>query len=88
MGTVISILIGLATLLSVNVCFCRIMKRVNVPDKKLDELSSDIVEVKELVPLMSLDDKKLDDLSQKLDDLKQETTSVKILLMAKFNVYS
>lgn len=71
-GTFISILVGLATLSSVHVCFWRIMKSVNVQSKKLDDLSSDIVEVKELVHLMTRHDKKFDDLSKDIADLKYE----------------
>jgi len=87
-GTIINILIGLATLLSVNVCFWYFMKRVDVQGKKLDDLSSDIVEVRKLVHLVKLQDKKLDDLSKNIAELKHEMTSVKTLLMAKFNVFS
>lgn len=59
-GTIITILVGLATLLSLLVLFGRITQHLNVHGKKLDDLSKDV------------------------DDLKQETTSVKILLMARF----
>ena len=41
-GTIISILVGLVTLLSMLVWFGRFIQRVNVHDKKLDEVSSDM----------------------------------------------
>ena len=41
-GIVISILVGLVTLLSMLVWFGRFIQRVNVHDKKLDEVSSDM----------------------------------------------
>lgn len=48
-GTVISILIGLATLLSMNVCFWYILKRVDVQGKKLDDLKQETASVKTLL---------------------------------------
>ena len=59
-GTVISILVGLATLLSILIWIGRFIQCVNVHDKKLDDLSKDV------------------------HDLKQEMTSAKTLLMARF----
>ena len=41
-GTIISILVGLVTLLSMLVWFGRFIQCVNVHDKKLDEVSSDM----------------------------------------------
>jgi hypothetical protein len=45
-GTIISILVGLATLLSMFVWFGRFIQRVNVHDKKLDDLSKDVDDLK------------------------------------------
>ena len=59
-GTVISILVGLATLLSILIWIGRFIQCVNVHDKMLDDLSKDV------------------------HDLKQEMTSAKTLLMARF----
>lgn len=45
-GTLISILVGLVTLLSMLVWFGRFIQRVSSHDKKLDEISADVSEMK------------------------------------------
>lgn len=45
-GILISILVGLVTLLSMLVWFGRFIQRVNVHDKKLDDLSKDVDDLK------------------------------------------
>lgn len=45
-GTIISILVGLVTLLSMLVWFGRFIQRVSSHDKKLDEISTDVSELK------------------------------------------
>lgn len=67
-GTIISILVGLATLLSMLVWFGRFIQRVNVHDKKLDEMSEDISEVKKIVPLVTVHDKKIDSMSKDVSE--------------------
>mgnify|MGYP002672105048 CR=1 FL=1 len=67
-GTIISILVGLVTLLSMLVWFGRFIQRVNVHDKKLDEMAN---EVKGISPMVSNHDKKLDELSQDMSDVKK-----------------
>ena len=90
-GTIISILVGLVTLLSMLVWFGRFIQRVNVHDKKLDEVSSDMYDIKKLV---TIHDSKMDAISKNVgalrldvDDLKQDMTSIKTLLMAKFKEF-
>lgn len=46
LGIIISILVGLVTLLSMLVWFGRFIQRVNVHDKKLDDLSEDVEDLK------------------------------------------
>nr|DAT45186.1 MAG TPA: hypothetical protein [Caudoviricetes sp.] len=90
-GTIISILVGLATLLSMFVWFGRFIQRVNVHDKKLDELTKDTFDIKKLI---TIHDQKLDVMSREIsslrsdvDGLKQDTTSIKALLMANFKEF-
>ena len=83
-GTIISILVGLATLLSMLVWFGRFIQRVNVHDNKLDEMSKDISEVKKIVPLVTVHDKKLDGMSKDIEQLKDGMTTIKTLLLMKF----
>lgn len=90
-GTIISILVGLVTLLSMLVWFGRFIQRVNVHDKKLDEVSNDMYDIKKLV---TIHDSKMDAISKNVgalrldvDDLKQDMTSIKTLLMAKFKEF-
>lgn len=45
-GILISILVGLVTLLSMLVWFGRFIQRVNIHDKKLDDLSEDVDDLK------------------------------------------
>ena len=71
LGIIISILVGLATLLSMVIWFGRFIQRVNVHDKKLDEMSSDVNEVKKIVPMVSLHDKKLDEMSSDVNEVKK-----------------
>lgn len=46
LGIIISILVGLVTLLSMLVWFGRFIQRVNIHDKKLDDLSEDVDDLK------------------------------------------
>ena len=71
LGIIISILVGLTTLLSMVIWFGRFIQRVNVHDKKMDEVSSDVSEVKKIVPLVALHDKKLDEMSSDVNEIKK-----------------
>ena len=82
-GTIISILVALITLLSVLVCFARFKLCLNVHDKKLDKLSDDVREVKELVFEVTIQDKKIDDLSKDIAVLKHDFASIRTLLIAR-----
>ena len=66
-GTIISILVGLVTLLSMLVWFGRFIQRVNVHDKKLDEVSSDMYDIKKLV---TIHDSKMDAISKNVGALR------------------
>ena len=87
-GTIISIMVGLVTLLSMLVWFGRFIQRVNVHNKKLDEMSDglkrhdnkmdeltkDMFDIKKLI---TIHDQKLDVMSRDLSSLRLDVDGLK-----------
>lgn len=88
LGTIVGILVGIASLLAIVVWCGKFIQRVSEHDKKIDVLSSNVDGMKanmaSLVQRVSEHDKKLDALSTDMEELKSGMTSVKTLLMMKY----